>query len=98
MRAFSATCLDSLLRGWPPAGSARQQVILEGILASKLHGQIAQAVRDGTDIDDIQRTIIDPAPIAEDEKSALWLYAQALHERPALHARPGQRQPGPLHG
>jgi hypothetical protein len=62
-------------------------------MASELHGQIAQAVRDGTDIDDIEQSLIDPAPIAEDEKSALWLYAQALHERPA-----GRRQPVPLHG
>ena len=36
----------------------------------------------GLDLDEIEHDIIEPAPIAEDEKSALWLYAQALSERP----------------
>jgi hypothetical protein len=36
----------------------------------------------GQDIDEIEHSIIELAPIAEDEKSALWLYAQALSERP----------------
>jgi hypothetical protein len=49
---------------------------------SKLHRQIAQAVAAGHDIDEIELNIIEPAPIAEDEKSALWLFAQALSERP----------------
>ena len=53
-------------------------------MISALHRQISQAVLAGQDIDEIELNIIDSAPIAEDEKSALWLYAQALAERPDL--------------
>jgi hypothetical protein len=51
-------------------------------MSSDLHRQIAHAVRDGLDIDAIEQDIIEPAAMAEDEKSALWLYAQVLSERP----------------
>jgi hypothetical protein len=51
-------------------------------VSSDLHRQIAHAVRTGSDLDEIEQSIIEPAPIAEDEKSALWLYAQVLSERP----------------
>jgi hypothetical protein len=53
-------------------------------MVSELHRQIAHAVRAGTDLDEIEATIIEQAPIGEDERSALWLYAQALGERPRL--------------
>jgi hypothetical protein len=52
------------------------------MVISDLHRQIAHAVRTGVDLDEIERDIIEPVPIAEDEKSALWLYAQVLSERP----------------
>ena len=58
------------------------------MLASELHKQIALAVHEGMDLNDIEHSIIDPAPIAEDEQSALWLYAEALRERP-----PASREP-----
>ena len=51
-------------------------------MTSELHSQITHAVRTGLDLDEIEQDIIEPAPIAEDEKSALWLYAQVLSERP----------------
>ena len=51
-------------------------------MISELQRQIAQAVRSGLGIDEVERDIIEPAPIAEDEKAALWLYAQVLSERP----------------
>ena len=51
-------------------------------MSSDLHRQIAHAVRTGLDLDEIEEDIIEPAAIAEDEKSALWLYAQVLSERP----------------
>ena len=51
-------------------------------MISELHQQIALAVDEGQGIDDIEQSIIDPAPIAEDEQSALWLYADALLEQP----------------
>jgi hypothetical protein len=58
------------------------RVIGRGKVISDLHRQIADAVRTGVDLDEIERNIIDRAPIVEDERSALWLYAQALSERP----------------
>jgi hypothetical protein len=57
-------------------------------VTSKLHRQIAQAVAAGHDIDEIELHIIDPAPLAEDEKSAMWLYAEALTERPRIERSP----------
>ena len=63
-------------------GAAEQQGIGRGVVSSDLHRQIAHAVRTGLDLDEIEQDIIEPAPIAEDEKSALWLYAQVLSERP----------------
>jgi hypothetical protein len=53
-------------------------------MISDLHGQIGQALRAGRDIDEIEQAIIEPAAIAEDEKSALWLYAQVLSEQPRI--------------
>ena len=52
------------------------------MVTSELHRQIAHAVRAGLDLNEIEQDIIESAPIAEDEKSALWLYAQVLSERP----------------
>jgi hypothetical protein len=43
--------------------------------------QIAQAVLDGADLEEIEAEIIDAAPLDEDQRSALWLYAEALSER-----------------
>jgi hypothetical protein len=69
----------------------------EGMMISQLHQQIAQAVVSGRTIDEIELSIIEPAPLAEDEKSALWLYAQALAERPHRE-RARERNPAPLSG
>ena len=35
----------------------------------------------GAGVDAIDESIIDPAPLDEEQKSVLWLYAQALQER-----------------
>ena len=51
------------------------------MIVSELHRQIADAVLAGARVDAIEETIIDPAPIDEEHKSDLWLYAQALQER-----------------
>lgn len=64
-------------------------------MISQLHWQINQALRAGHDIDDIEQAIIEPAAIAEDEKSALWLYAQVLSEQPGI-APGGGRALAPL--
>ena len=50
-------------------------------MATQVQRRIIQAVKAGMDLDKIEETIIDPAPMEEDEKAALWLYAQALRER-----------------
>jgi hypothetical protein len=44
--------------------------------------QIAQAILAGANLEEIEQAIIDPAQLDEEEKSALWLYAAGLQERP----------------
>ena len=50
-------------------------------MVSELLRQIADAVLAGAGVDAIDEAIIDPAPVDEEQKSVLWLYAQALQER-----------------
>ena len=50
-------------------------------MVSELLRQIADAVLAGAGVDAIDAAIIDPAPLDEEQKSVLWLYAQALQER-----------------
>ena len=52
-----------------------------GVIAVELQRQIADAVLAGAGVDVIEEAIIDPAPLDEEHKSALWLYAQALQAR-----------------
>jgi hypothetical protein len=56
-------------------------------MATQLQRRIVEAVGDGRDLDEIEATIIDPAPLDEDERAALWLLAQALRERGPLVSR-----------
>jgi hypothetical protein len=51
------------------------------MMVSELLRQIADAVLAGAGIDAIDEAIIDPAPLDEEQKSVLWLYAQALQDR-----------------
>jgi hypothetical protein len=53
----------------------------KGMMVSELLRQIADAVLAGARVDAIEEAIIDPAPLDEEQKSVLWLYAQALQER-----------------
>jgi hypothetical protein len=50
-------------------------------LVTGLQREIARAVLAGVDLEGIEETIIDPAPVDEEQKSALWLYAEGLCER-----------------
>ena len=50
-------------------------------MATQEQRRIIQAVKAGMDLAVIEEKIIEPAPVEEDEKAALWLYAQALGER-----------------
>ena len=58
-------------------------------MVTEFHRRIRQAALAGNELDDIERTIIDAAPISEEEKSALWLYAQVRVERPSEERQPG---------
>lgn len=50
-----------------------------------LQQQVVQAVRSGMELDVIEASILDPAGADEDEKAALWLYAQArIGRRPSV--------------
>jgi hypothetical protein len=53
-------------------------------MGSDLQLRVAEAVRDGVGLGEIEQAIIDPAPVDEEHKAALWLYAEALRERPSL--------------
>jgi hypothetical protein len=48
---------------------------------SELQRRIVLAVLGDAKLDAIEATIIDPAPIDEEHRSALWLYAGALTAR-----------------
>jgi hypothetical protein len=51
------------------------------MMVSEFLRQIADALLAGAGVDAIEETIIDPAPLDEEQKSVLWLYAQTLQER-----------------
>lgn len=53
-------------------------------MATQVQRRIIQAVKGGMDLAEIEETIIDPAPMEEDEKAAVWLFAQAVRERESL--------------
>jgi len=52
-----------------------------GGVLSEYQRRIMMAALADASLDTIERTIVDQAPIDEDHKSALWLYAHALLER-----------------
>jgi hypothetical protein len=56
-------------------------------MTDDLRRRIAQALIAGVCLDAIEDVIIDPAPLDEEEKSALWLYAEALQEDPGVAGR-----------
>ena len=48
-----------------------------------LRQQVEAAMDDGASLDDVDRTIVRPAPLSPELQSALWLYAWGLSEREA---------------
>ncbi len=52
-------------------------------MLAELRYAIAQAVLSGARLDAIEEQIINRAPIDQEQKSALWLYAEAVTDRPA---------------
>lgn len=63
-------------------------------MVSELQRQIADAVRAGAHLDQIEEAIIERAPVDEDQRAALWLYAEALVD----HAEGGSPTPDPDKG
>jgi hypothetical protein len=59
-------------------------------MLAELRQAIASAVLAGVELDAIEDAIIRRAPVDEEQKSALWLYAEVLIERPAelIHENP----------
>ena len=49
--------------------------------------RVAHAVDDGDSLEEVELTLIEPAPLPADQRDALWLYAWGLEERrrEALH-------------
>jgi hypothetical protein len=46
-----------------------------------LREQVAQAVDDGADLDEVEARVIGPARVSSELHDALWLYAWGLLER-----------------
>jgi hypothetical protein len=49
--------------------------------------RVARAVSDGATLEEVEQSVIEPAPLPPDVRDALWLYAWGLLERenePAL--------------
>jgi hypothetical protein len=59
-------------------------------MLAELRQAIASAVLDGVELDASEDDIVSRAPVDEDQKSALWLYAEVLIARPAelIHENP----------
>ena len=43
--------------------------------------RVAQAVGDGASLEEVDEELIEPAPLPDDMRDALWLYAWGLLER-----------------
>jgi len=56
---------------------------VQGVTVSsrKLREAIDELVAQGAKLGDIEREVIDPAPLGEDARDALWLYAWGSLER-----------------
>jgi hypothetical protein len=54
-----------------------------------LRERVAAAVDEGADLHEVEERLIDDAPVARDDRDALWLYAWGLLERdePSHHQR-----------
>jgi hypothetical protein len=50
--------------------------------------QIDGAIHEGKSLEEIDEAVIDPAPVSDDMRSALWLYAIGALERAEVHAAP----------
>jgi phytoene/squalene synthetase len=49
--------------------------------SSIVRNRVASLVAAGRPLDEIEAKVLDPAPVTEEARSALWLYAWVLHDR-----------------
>lgn len=58
-------------------GVARRWLLLEFV-----RDEVAACLKRGAALEDVERTIISPAPgLGDDERAALWLFAWSYHAR-----------------
>jgi hypothetical protein len=57
-------------------------------MVSDLQRRVVEAVQIGAPLVEIESAIIEPAYLDEDEKAALWLYAEALLDRSGHEREP----------
>jgi hypothetical protein len=66
-------------------------------LASAIREQIRRLTAGQEALEEIERSVIDPCPLSEDEKCALWLYAWSAPGRPSPALRLRVEASGPDH-
>ena len=57
---------------------------------------VAQAILAGADLATIEKELIERSPLAEEQRAALWLYAEALQDR-GREILPDERQLAGVH-
>ena len=60
---------------------------LTRIAGAELRAEIRARARAGVELDHIESSLIEPAPVPADEKAALWLLAWGTRERGAERCR-----------
>jgi hypothetical protein len=55
---------------------------------AELQDLIRRALHHGDHLDEVKEEIIDPAPLAEEQKAALWLYAREDRKATEAEAPP----------
>jgi hypothetical protein len=70
-------------------GCRRRETLLRTDLmnTSILQEEIAAWVQAGHGLDEIEAGLIDPAPVGDDNRAALWLYAWALRDGGGIRRR-----------
>ena len=55
--------------------------------------RVAEAVNEGASLNEVESSLIEPAPLSPDLRDALWLYAWGLSERDEAPVATLQRLP-----
>jgi hypothetical protein len=68
-----------------------------------MHAIVSSWIRAGRTLEEVESALLAPSDLSDEQRSALWLYAWALHERrarlmgpaePLIARRPGAARPG----